>query len=70
MVLTKKLIVAIVAVVIVLTAAGVAVGLNWDSITGGGSSAGGVGLTVDPSAVDWEGELPDEDVPLSDLPEP
>ena len=34
MVLTKKLIVAIVAVVIVLTAAGVAVGLNWDSITG------------------------------------
>ena len=33
MVLTKKLIVAIVAVVIVLTAAGVAVGLNWDSIT-------------------------------------
>ena len=70
MVLTKKLIVAIVAVVIVLTAAGVAVGLNWDSITGGGSSAGGVGLTVDPNAVDWEGELPDEDVPLSDRPEP
>lgn len=61
-----------------VAAGGVAIGLNWDTLTGGKTATSqGMGMTVDPDAVDWQGELPeatqdpeegDSQVPMAKIP--
>ena len=57
---SKKLVIALVAVVCLaaVCAVGVAVGLSWNQ-GGGQGHSGGVTLSIDPNAEDWHGTLPE-----------
>lgn len=61
--MNKKTLAVFICCLAAVAAGGVAIGLNWNTLTGHGENTtaqgGGVGMTVDPDAVDWEGELPD-----------
>lgn len=59
--MNKKTLAVFICCLAAVAAGGVAIGLNWDALMGGKTATSqGVGMTVDPDAVDWEGELPEE----------